>query len=128
MTEGNVRPDTGGPSRSMTYTSRGLAQLFIRWLPAILIIAGAVGLWEGVVAVRDIPNWKLPAPSGIGEELWDSRGLLLDHTWVTLKEALVGFGIALGGGIVSPDSSSCRGRWNGLSTHWSSAPRPFPGL
>ena len=100
MTEGNVRPDTGGPSRSMTYTSRGLAQLFIRWLPAILIIAGAVGLWEGVVAVRDIPNWKLPAPSGIGEELWDSRGLLLDHTWVTLKEALLGFGIALGGGIV----------------------------
>ena len=100
MTEGNVRSGTSGPSRSMTFTSRGLAQLFLRWIPPLIIIAGVVGLWEGVVAIRDIPNWKLPAPSGIGDELWDSRGLLLDHTWVTLEEALVGFGIALGGGIV----------------------------
>ena len=100
MTEANVGPGARGPSRSMTFTSRGLAQLFVHWLPPILIIAGAVGLWEGVVAIRDIPNWKLPAPSGIGEELWDSRALLLDHTWVTLKEALVGFCIALACGVV----------------------------
>ena len=95
MTEGDVEP-----GRFAKSAHRRLAQLFMRWLPAIFIVAGAIGLWEGVVVARDIPDWKLPAPSGIGNELWDSRSLLLDHTWVTLKEALAGFGIALGVGIV----------------------------
>ena len=80
----------------------GLAGLHpvLRWLPAALAIAAIVGLWEGLVAFRDVPAWKLPAPSGIAEELWDSRSLLLRHTWVTLKEVLVGFAIALGAGTM----------------------------
>ena len=66
----------------------------------MLILAGLVGTWEAVVALNDIPHWKLPAPSAIGEELWTSKGLLLRHTWVTLTEVLVGFAIALVGGVL----------------------------
>ena len=69
------------------------------WLPAGLIIVGIIGLWEWVVASNDIPAWKLPAPSAIGNELWTSRELLLGHTWVTVKEVLIGFALALVGGV-----------------------------
>ena len=70
-----------------------------RWaLPSVLIL-GVFGFWEGAVHLFDIPEWKLPAPSAIGQELGSSRALLLDHTWVTLKEVFVGFGVAFGSGV-----------------------------
>ena len=88
----STRP-SGSPVRSATRTLG-------RWLPALLIVAGAVGAWEALVALNDIPHWKLPAPSAVGEELWESRSLLLDHTWVTLREVLIGFAIALACGTI----------------------------
>ena len=92
--------ETVGPSRPQAFAGRGLLRPLTRWFPAALIIVGAVGAWEGIVALNDIPHWKLPAPSDIGVELWDSRGLLLGHTWVTLEEVLVGLAIALVGGVL----------------------------
>lgn len=77
----------------------GLAMDVKRWLPACLIIIGFIGLWEWLVATNDIPAWKLPSPSGIGMELWVSRGLLLGHTWVTMEEVLIGFAVALLSGV-----------------------------
>ena len=77
----------------------GLAMDVKRWLPSGLIIIGVIGLWEWLVATNEIPAWKLPAPSGIGMELWASRGLLLGHTWVTLEEVLIGFAVALFSGV-----------------------------
>ncbi|MBI4199925.1 MAG: ABC transporter permease [Chloroflexi bacterium] len=47
-----------------------------------------------------IPHWKLPAPSTIAAELVASRGLFLHHTWVTLKEVSLGFGVALATGVL----------------------------
>ena len=70
-----------------------------RWLPAALIVGGIIGLWEAVVAFNDIPAWKLPAPSAIAEELWTERALLAGHTWVTIKEVLIGFAAALACGV-----------------------------
>ena len=90
---------TQRPPWSQAWTGRGLRHLN-RWFPAVLIILGVVALWQLVVATNDIPHWKLPAPNTIGEELWASRSLLLGHTWVTLEEILLGFTIALIGGIV----------------------------
>lgn len=72
----------------------------MRWLPASLILVAGVGVWESVVALSNIPHWKLPAPSAIGQELWAERDLLAEHTWVTLQEVLIGFAIALVGGVL----------------------------
>ena len=70
-----------------------------RWLPAALIGAAAIGAWEGLVAVNDVPSWKLPPPSAIAVEMWEARSMLASHTWVTLEEVLVGFTIALAVGV-----------------------------
>lgn len=82
------------------HTARSFTQLIGKWLPAIIIAAGLIGLWEWAVAANDIPHWKLPSPHSIAEELWISRSLLLRHTWVTLEEVLIGFSIALAGGVL----------------------------
>ncbi|MBI4338404.1 MAG: ABC transporter permease [Chloroflexi bacterium] len=57
-------------------------------------------MWQGAVLVFAIPAWKLPAPSAIAVELAASRALYLRHTWVTLAEALLGFGFAFIGGVL----------------------------
>ena len=70
-----------------------------RWLPAVLVAGIAIGAWEGLVAVNDVPSWKLPPPSGVAVEMWEARSLLAAHTWVTLAEVLAGFAIALIAGV-----------------------------
>ena len=100
------QPGVRRPARSgraappLSFTGRGLPRHLLQWLPAAVIIGAIAGTWEALVAINDIPHWKLPAPSAVGEELWVSRGMLAEHTWVTLKEVLVGFAIALGAGVV----------------------------
>ncbi len=89
-----------GADHALKNTARSFAQLVGKWLPALIIVSGLIGLWEWVVAANDIPHWKLPSPHSIAEELWTSRSLLLRHTWVTLKEVLIGFSIALASGVL----------------------------
>ena len=89
-----------GTNNSVGPIVRNLLRLLVRWLPAALIAAGLVAVWEWAVAANDIPHWKLPSPHSIGEELWSSRTLLLRHTWVTLQEVLLGFAIALASGVL----------------------------
>jgi len=59
----------------------------------ILILAGSLLVWEGVVRLFAIPAFVLPAPSGIFIALY--RGIAsevyVDHLWVTLSETLLGF-------------------------------------
>lgn len=99
MTAWSERPGDDTPE-AVRFAFPGTIQRWVRpylwgWLITAVFTAGLVGLWELVVRVNDIPHWKLPTPSGIGGELWDSRGLMLSHTWVTVKEVIVGFAIAL---------------------------------
>lgn len=66
----------------------------------MLLLIGLVALWELWVQVWDVPKWQLPAPSEIGRELASSRGLLLDHTLITLEEIVLGFLAALAAGLM----------------------------
>ena len=71
----------------------------LQWaLPATLILV-ALGIWEATVRSLNIARWLLPPPSSIGAELFESRSLLLRHTWVTLEEVVLGFALALIVGI-----------------------------
>ena len=78
----------------------GIGGFLVKWAPTGCIAVVALGIWEAVVILEDVPNWKLPAPSAIASELWNERTNLLGHTWVTLQEVLLGFGIALSAGVM----------------------------
>lgn len=65
-----------------------------RFLSPVLIFFGVLVVWEFVISVTDYPEYLLPRPSIIFNELITNFNSLLHHTGVTLFEAVVGFIIA----------------------------------
>jgi ABC-type nitrate/sulfonate/bicarbonate transport system permease component len=72
--------------------------------PAAVIVA-LIALWE-VAAQWDlladllnIRDFLVPAPSEIAEALWEERALLAEDAWVTLREVVAGFALALVAGL-----------------------------
>ena len=79
---------------------------FLRSRPHValipLVFVVAVALWEWVVRAWNVPAFLAPAPSAVVASLAggiQSR-LYVEHFWVTLYEALLGFLIAAGSGIL----------------------------
>jgi putative hydroxymethylpyrimidine transport system permease protein len=74
-----------------------------RWLveygPALGVVAVAIGLWELLVRVLDVPHYIWPSVSLIFATMRDNIGDLAHHTWVTLSEVIAGFAIALAVGL-----------------------------
>lgn len=68
--------------------------------PPLAIAAAALGLWQLLVWALDVQDWLFPAPSAIAADFGSDAGLLLDNTWTTLEEILLGFAIAVAGGIL----------------------------
>jgi putative hydroxymethylpyrimidine transport system permease protein len=72
-----------------------------RVLPPTLIVIGLIGLWQlasewDVLAnLLKIQDFLVPSPSQIAQALWEDRSLLADDAWVTLKEVVLGFAIAV---------------------------------
>jgi ABC-type nitrate/sulfonate/bicarbonate transport system permease component len=68
-----------------------------RWAPPLLLLAGLIGLWQALAdtgALADMLNvesFLVPSPAEIASSLWDNRTLLVEETWVTLREILLGF-------------------------------------
>jgi putative hydroxymethylpyrimidine transport system permease protein len=84
-------------------------------LPAALI-AALIGLWQiaasaGWIAdALNLESFLVPSPAEVGSALWDSRSLLLENAWVTLREILVG----LAAGVVVGIALSTLMRFSGL--------------
>jgi putative hydroxymethylpyrimidine transport system permease protein len=75
-----------------------------RWLAPAAIVLALIGAWE-LAAQWDlladalsIEPFLIPAPSDVAESLWEDRELLADNGWVTLKEVVIGFAIAVAAG------------------------------
>lgn len=66
----------------------------------MLLLGVLIVVWEVWVRAAGTASWLLPAPSKIGETLWDDRALLARNFRVTLVEVLCGFGLALVAGLV----------------------------
>ncbi len=68
-------------------------------IPLVFVIA--VVLWEAIVDVFAVPSFIAPAPSAVVASLRGGLAshLYLEHFWVTLGEALLGFLIAAAMGI-----------------------------
>jgi NitT/TauT family transport system permease protein len=67
---------------------------------SVLLFCAAVGAWEGLVRLFEVPAFILPPPSQVALALWRgfSSGLYVQHLSHTLLETMLGFiaGSALG--------------------------------
>lgn len=66
------------------------------WAVAI----GFFVIWEVLVRGLDIREVILPAPTRVFVELWNFRGPILDHAIATLVTTLIGFAMAVVGGLL----------------------------
>ena len=66
------------------------------WIPAAIVFALGMAVWEFGVKALDVQNFLLPPLSDILETLWDDRSGLTSAAWFTFKEALGGFVIGSG--------------------------------
>jgi NitT/TauT family transport system permease protein len=87
-------------SRRAALGARVLHRL-AEWLPALVVFVLVVGLWEGLVRALHVQQFLLPKPSTIVSVFWTQRHSLWPAGWYTFKEALGGFAIGSGLGIVA---------------------------
>jgi NitT/TauT family transport system permease protein len=71
----------------------------VRWLAPVATFVVLVVLWDLATRVFGWEPWLVPPPRDVAEALWDYRDLLPEHTWVTLRESLAGFALAIAVGI-----------------------------
>ena len=75
------------------------------WLAPAAVIAALLVAWElaarwDVIAdLLSIEPFLVPAPTDVAESLWEDRSLLAEDAWVTLREVVLGFLLALAAGI-----------------------------
>jgi NitT/TauT family transport system permease protein len=82
-------------------TFRPRIGVVVEWLPPLVVFALVVGLWEGLVRALHVQQFLLPKPSTILSVFWTQRHVLWPAGWYTFKEALGGFAIGSGAGIVA---------------------------
>ena len=80
-----------------------------RILPHLALLAALLGLWEWAVASGAINTIMVPRPSAIMGaivELYVTKGMIYQHFFITLAEAVFGFAIGAGVAIALAVSSS----------------------
>lgn len=78
------------------------ARLWTTAWPKLAAVALALLLWQCVVWSGWKPEYILPGPREVFQTLWDEirDGTILNGVWLTLRRALVGYGLALVLGVV----------------------------
>ncbi len=71
----------------------------MKWAAPAALLALLVGGWELLAKLGHVENYLLPAPSEVASALWEDRDLLAPDAWVTAREVLLGFGLALAIGV-----------------------------
>jgi NitT/TauT family transport system permease protein len=83
-----------------------------QYLPAVVLFAAALLLWELFVRLFDIQQFLLPAPSVIWAAFRNNLDRLIHIGWFTTKEALGGFVIGCSLGILVAFATA---RWTAAS-------------
>jgi putative hydroxymethylpyrimidine transport system permease protein len=74
-------------------------------LAPLLLVVGLLAAWqlaarwEILADVLGIEPFLVPAPTEIASSLWEDRELLAENAWVTLREVVIGFIVALALGV-----------------------------
>lgn len=72
---------------------------FRTWWPPLALLALAVAVWEAVVRLRHVPDYLFPAPTAVASSLGGDAHLLASATLVTVREVVLGYLLALAGGL-----------------------------
>ena len=72
----------------------------VEWIPAIVVFCLGIVVWQLAIDIFNIQKFLLPKPWSIVSAFWTQRGTLWSAGWLTLKEALGGFAIGSGLGIL----------------------------
>jgi putative hydroxymethylpyrimidine transport system permease protein len=67
----------------------------VKWAAPAALVALLIGGWELLAELGHVENYLLPAPSEVASALWRDRDLLAPDAWVTAREVLLGFALAL---------------------------------
>jgi len=78
---------------------RAVAGTIRAYLPPVLLLALFLAAWQCATWLWRIEAYLLPSPSRIISAGIQARGLLSDHVQQTLRETLLGFGLALFSGL-----------------------------
>jgi NitT/TauT family transport system permease protein len=65
------------------------------WSPPALTVIAVIIVWELAVHLLRVPEYLLPAPSGVVSAMVAEWRYLTFHTWVTTQEILLGFTLAV---------------------------------
>ncbi|MEP7199779.1 MAG: ABC transporter permease [Chloroflexota bacterium] len=76
--------------------------------PAIAVFVLVTALWEAVVWLFNVQVYLLPAPHVIASTFVELAGSLIDKGWYTVREALFGYAIGCGLGLLVAVAAS---RW-----------------
>jgi NitT/TauT family transport system permease protein len=76
-----------------------IAGFIRRSVPPFITVSGLLVLWQVATVLWEIPNWLLPSPIRISAAMWEWRYVLMHDTGITLLETLIGFSLALLGGV-----------------------------
>ena len=72
----------------------------LEWLPALAVFLLGIGAWQGLVTAFHVQAFLLPKPTEIARTFFDERSALWHAGVVTFKEALGGFALGSGLGIL----------------------------
>jgi putative hydroxymethylpyrimidine transport system permease protein len=76
-----------------------------RWALPACVLAMVVGAWqlaastEALADLLGLEPFLVPSPAEIATSLWENRSLLADNAWVTLREIVLGFLLAVVVGV-----------------------------
>jgi len=71
------------------------------WLPAIVVFVLAIALWQGLTTAFHVQTFLLPKPTDIAHSFWENKSPLWHAGVYTLKEAVGGFVLGSGLGILA---------------------------
>ncbi len=77
-----------------------------QYLPAALVFAAAIALWEAFVFVFKIQFYLLPAPHVIVQTFREQAPTIIEAGLYTFNEALIGYGLGCGLGVFAAMAAS----------------------
>ncbi|MFT3865174.1 MAG: ABC transporter permease [Solirubrobacterales bacterium] len=68
--------------------------------PPLVFALIVLGAWQLYASIGPVSSLTLPKPTEVADSLWENRSLLLENTWITVEEILLGFAAAVVLGFV----------------------------